>query len=178
MKVTFIVTRNSLTSPSSTTTFCSFTQAPSILSIVFEKRLMPERIASSKLFVDDAVISVVFATLTMISFDLAHEHESGSHEPEIFNHSILLIVVVDLPIILAFGQRMARSLQIHCAIATNYRCSRRASSASIFFCCSCTTLVRIATMSIELSPSRSLVATRSGTSSAIKPTYFSVWSFL
>ena len=54
--------------------------------------------------------------------------------------------------------------------------SNRASNSSIFFCCCCTTLVSTATISIELKPFLSLVATRSGTSSAMKPMWRSFCS--
>src|SRR4051794_21374317 len=52
-------------------------------------------------------------------------------------------------------------------------CCRRFCRSSIVCCCSFTTLVSTATMSIDDRPLRSAVATRSGTSSAMKPTCFS-----
>src|SRR4030043_1446995 len=60
--VTLMFTRNSVTFPPVTMIFCSLIQAPWIPSSVFEARATPERIASSKLLGDDAVISTTFAT--------------------------------------------------------------------------------------------------------------------
>src|ERR1700694_1794123 len=62
MNVTFMFTRYSVIFPRSTFTFCSWIQALLMFSSVFSARATPMRTASSKLLVDEDVISVTFAT--------------------------------------------------------------------------------------------------------------------
>src|SRR5207247_1027710 len=67
-------------------------------------------------------------------------------------------VVVSLLLLRSFGPVLAARSAI------GFRCASNAT------CCSCTTRASTAAMSIGLSPLRSGVATRSGTSSAMNPT--------
>jgi hypothetical protein len=65
--VTFMFTRNSVILPPSIFTFCCWIQALLMFFRVFSARAIPTRRASSKLFVDEAVISVTFATAIAFS---------------------------------------------------------------------------------------------------------------
>src|ERR1700693_6288007 len=69
-------TRNSVIFPRSIFTFCSWIQALLMFFRVISARAIPTRRASSKLFVDEAVISVTFATA--IAFSLLFACVSGS----------------------------------------------------------------------------------------------------
>jgi hypothetical protein len=62
MNVTFMFTRYSVIFPRSIFSFYSWIQAFLMLSSVLSARAIPIRTASSKLLVDEDVISVTFAT--------------------------------------------------------------------------------------------------------------------
>src|SRR5882672_3761889 len=62
MNVIFMFTRYSVIFPPSIRSFCSWIQAPFTFWSVLFARSMPIRVASSKLLVDAAVISVTLAT--------------------------------------------------------------------------------------------------------------------
>src|SRR6266446_1505847 len=62
MKVIFMFTRYSTILPPSIFSFCSWIQAPFTFWRVLFARSIPIRVASSKLLVDEAVISVTLAT--------------------------------------------------------------------------------------------------------------------